>query len=385
MRRDKESLLIILCTSFYMFGFAGSRPLITLYSSELGASNTQIGIIIALYSVLPLLLSISIGKLVDKFGKWKPLIFSIFLGSLSLMIPFLINGLFGVYISQTIAGLAQIVFVITFQSYVGRFSKRKLRNYYVSIFSIGMAIGHFIGPLASGFLADKFDYSFSLVILGFSVLLTLPFIYLLNLRKQKIVPKRVDETKKDENSIYFLKIADLRKAFLISAIILLAKDIFVAYFPLLAIGKGFSNTAIGLIIALNAAAGILIRIILPFLITRFKENAIIVFSIVGAGIIFVMLPFLNGIWMISIVSLLLGLCLGIGQPLSISLTINNLPTERVGEGLGFRLTINKLTQVTGPILLGGISNITGIGSVFYICGFTILAGAFNISSKKRNN
>jgi len=365
-----------------MFGFAGSRPLITLYSSELGASNTQIGIIIALYSVLPLLLSISIGKLVDKFGKWKPLIFSIILGSISLMIPFLINGLLGVYISQTIAGLAQIVFVITFQSYVGRFSKRKLRNYYVSIFSIGMAIGHFIGPLASGFLADKFDYSFSLVILGFSVVLTLPFIYLLNLRKLKIVPKRVDETKEDENPIYFLKIPDLRKAFLISAIILLAKDIFVAYFPLLAISKGFSNTGIGLIIALNAAAGILIRIILPFLLTRFNENAIIVLSIVGAGIIFVMLPFLNGIWIISIVSLLLGLCLGIGQPLSISLTINNLTPERVGEGLGFRLTINKLTQVTGPILIGGISTITGIGSVFYICGFTILAGAINISSKR---
>ena len=382
MRRRKESLLIIICTSLFMFGMAGSRPLITLYSSELGANNIQIGIIVALYSLLPLFLSIYIGKIVDKVGKRNPLILSVILGCISLLIPLLFASLYGVYLSQIMAGLAQIIFAIIFQSYVGRFSKKKLRNYYVSIFSIGMAIGHFIGPLVSGFLADEFDYSYSLAILGCSLFIILPFVFYLDMGHKVKTVKQNGEMMTAEQSERFIKNPDIRRALFISAIILLGKDIFVAYFPLLAVNKGFSNSTIGLIIALNAAAGILIRLVLPILMRNYKENAIIIFSIFSAGVFYLILPFLDSIWTLSILSFFLGLSLGIGQPLSISLTINSLPAERVGEGLGLRLTVNKLTQVMGPLLLGGVANVIGVASIFYLCGAIIVTGAANLTRRK---
>lgn len=382
MRRKKENLLIMSCSIFYMIAIAGSRPLITLYASELGADHIEIGVIVAIYALLPLMLSIYIGKLVDQFGKRTPLLLSVVLGFIALIIPVLLNNLIGVYISQMIAGLGQIIFVIAFQSYVGRFSKKKLTDYYVSIFSIGMAVGHFIGPLISGLIADTVSYAQSLAWLGIAIIFMLPFIFFLDQREEK---RRGAQDKVDDKrgkSTEFLRNDALRQAFFISAIVLLGKDLFIAYFPLLAADKGYSNSMIGFIIALNAAAGILIRMVLPVLLKRFKEYAIVVLSILISGLLFVSLPVFDHLWLVIILSFILGFGLGIGQPLSISLTINLLPHERVGEGLGLRLTINKMTQVAGPIVFGAFSSLTGIASIFYICGAVMIAGAVNVAKKQ---
>ncbi len=51
-----------------MISIAGSRPLIPLYASNLGASPTEIGLIVALFSSLPMFLSIKAGKVIDRIG-----------------------------------------------------------------------------------------------------------------------------------------------------------------------------------------------------------------------------------------------------------------------------------------------------------------------------
>ncbi|MFJ8266143.1 MFS transporter [Peribacillus asahii] len=74
---------------------------------------------------------------------------------------------------------------------------------------------------------------------------------------------------------------------------------------------------------------------------------------------------------------MLGFCTGICQPLSIFATIIALPKERVAEGLGLRLTFNKLTQVIGSLSLGSLSSVFGTPSVFYTCGAIILIGSLH--------
>lgn len=380
MNRRKESLFIILSTSLYMIGIAGSRPIVTLYASELGASYFEIGLLVTLFSVLPLVSSIFLGRKIDKIGQWKPLLASVVLGGLSLSFPLLFRGIAGIYGSQIIGGLAQIIFVVAFQSFVGRHSKKKMRDYFVAIFSIGMASGQFAGPLLGGLIAERMSYVNSMAILGLFIFMTFPMLLLLNV-KNISQAKRMDREAIKEKAIDLLKIADLRRAIVISAVILLAKDIFTAYFPLLGVDKGFSLTAIGIIISLNSAAGLIIRIVLPALLVKFNESQIIVFTIMSAGLLFSLFPLFENALLCSILSLLLGFSLGIGQPLSISMTINALPVQRVGEGLGVRLTVNKMTQVLGPLLLGGISSVMGMTSVFYFCSAAILTGSVNLLKK----
>ena len=371
--RTKNKNLIFICTALFMVSIAGSRPLIPLYADELGANHTEIGAIIALFSFFPLFLSILFGKVIDCVGVKVPIIASVLLGILSLVILCIFQNLIGVYISQIFSGLAQLMFVLSMQSYSGQFSKSKLREYYITVFSISMAAGSFVGPILAGFLTDWIGYNYAFLTLSSALVCMLPLSLFFSGNKAFSIQKKTNGW----NSFQLLCIPDLRKAVLVSSVGLLAKDMYIAFFPLLAAENGLSTSAIGLIIALNAGAGILIRGFLPWVSKYLKRDVIITVSILVSGIMYMLNPLANHVFWLSILSVILGFCTGICQPLSIFATIITLPKERMAEGLGLRLTFNKLTQIVGPMSLGTLSSVVGISGIFYACGAIILLGSLH--------
>ena len=64
-------LLIVLCN---MSSFRASKVLISLFALELGASQFYIGIMIAMYSLLPALLAVHAGKVSDRLGVRLPML-----------------------------------------------------------------------------------------------------------------------------------------------------------------------------------------------------------------------------------------------------------------------------------------------------------------------
>ncbi|KKI89015.1 hypothetical protein WQ54_27675 [Bacillus sp. SA1-12] len=365
--------IVFICTALFMVSIAGSRPLIPLYADELGASHAEIGVIVALFSFFPLFLSIQTGKMIDLIGVKGPLIVSILFGILSMVILSIFHNLIGVYISQIFAGLAQLVFVLSMQAYSGQFLKSKLREYYITVFSIAVAAGSFAGPLFSGFLTDSIGYSSAFLTLSFVLVGMLPISFFFSVEKTMSIQDKKDEG----NSFQLLRIPDLRKAVLASSVGLLAKDMYIAFFPLLAAESGLSASAIGVIIALNAGAGMFIRSFLPWVSKHLKRNVVITISILVSGAVYMLNPLTDHVVWLSILSIILGFCTGICQPLSIFATIIALPKERVAEGLGLRLTFNKLTQIIGPLSLGSLSSVFGMSGIFYACGVIILMGSFH--------
>ncbi|MCI2256685.1 MFS transporter [Domibacillus sp. PGB-M46] len=372
-RRQFHSYIFFTCTALYMVSIAGSRPLIPLYANKLGASHMEVGILVSLFSFLPLFVSIPFGKVIDRVGIKKPLIASILLGSVSLIILFLFGNIAGVYLSQIFSGLSQLVFVLSMQAYSGQFSKSKLREYYISVFSIAVAAGSFIGPLIAGFSSDFFSYNYAFLLLGILLILTLLLSFVFD-GKQSI---EKSSRKRTGNAFGLLRIPDLRKAVLVSSIVLLSKDTYIAFFPLLASENGHSGFVIGVIVSLNAGAGMLIRGFLPWISQHLKRDVVITLSILLAGLSYLLHPVADHIVWLSMFSLLLGFCTGIAQPLSIFATIMALPKNRVAEGLGLRLTFNKLTQIIAPLSLGTVSGFIGMSGVFYICGIIILTGSIH--------
>ncbi|MEH6948691.1 MFS transporter [Bacillus sp. JJ634] len=372
-RRKINKNLVFISTTLFMVSIAGSRPLLPLYADELGASHAEIGLIVALFSFFPLFLSIQSGRMIDRIGVKGPLIASIIFGILSMLILSIFHNLVGVYISQIFSGFAQLVFVLSMQAYSGQFPKSKLREYYISVFSIAVAAGSFFGPLFSGFLTDLIGYSTAFLTLSF--VLAGPLLLSLFFSEKKAMA--IQEKKNEKNSFQLLRIPDLKRAVLVSSVGLLAKDTYIAFFPLFAAENGLSPSAIGGIIALNAGAGMFIRSFLPWVSKRVDRDVIITISIFVSGIMYMLNPLSNHILWLSILSIILGFCTGICQPLSIFATIIALPKERVAEGLGLRLTFNKLTQVVGPLSLGSLSSVFGIPGVFYACGAIILIGSLH--------
>lgn len=117
-----------------------------------------------------------------------------------------------------------------------------------------------------------------------------------------------------------------------------------------------------------------IRSFLPWISKRLKRDVIITISILVSGFIYILNPLYNHVLWLGILSIILGFCTGICQPLSNCATILALPKERVAEGLGLRLTFNILTQIVGPLSLSSIIEMPGI---FYACRIIILIGTLH--------
>ena len=56
--------------------FVGARMTTTLFALELGASEAAVGVLMSLFALLPMLLSVSAGRLIDRIGPRRPLGFS---------------------------------------------------------------------------------------------------------------------------------------------------------------------------------------------------------------------------------------------------------------------------------------------------------------------
>ncbi|MBM7573419.1 MFS transporter [Aquibacillus albus] len=363
---------ILLIALVFITGMAGTRPLVPLLSDQLQANKAEIGVIVALFALLPFFFAIKIGQLVDRIGYKKPLIISAFFTSIALSLPLFLPGLFFIYISQIIAGISHTVFAVSAQTSVSHTGKN---NEGIMIFSIGVALGSFTGPMLGGVIADIWSYPVAFGFLAcFGLLASILSIFI----KEKATTKSSEQHPKLLHSLRLLKIKNLRVAFLVSVLILLGKDMYTAYFPLLAQEYGLSSSTIGLIVSLNALGGIFIRFFMSKLSGKYSMKKIMLASIFASSVLFILLPFFNSVLLLGLLSFILGLGLGIGQPLSISTTVNALPEERVGEGLGLRLTANRLTQLSGPVLFGSIAQIVSIASVFWILGVIVFLGGLKV-------
>jgi MFS family permease len=182
-----------------------------------------------------------------------------------------------------------------------------------------------------------------------------------------------------------LRIPALRRMFIASGFLSGAWDLYNFYLPVYGHSVGLSASAIGMILATFSAATLVIRLALPVMARRHDEIRILTAALVAASVAYLMFPFFSNAWALAAISFLLGLGLGIGQPLSMNLIYNFAPAGRTSEAAGIRVTVNNMAHVTIPLVFGGIGAALGFTAVFISNAAVLLAGALvnNRSAPRR--
>ena len=373
-------LIIIIFQSFYI-GFRGNTMLTTLYAISLEASTFQVGIIVGLAAFFPMVLSIYIGQVSDKIGFRYPLMLGSFGVSVALFLPYIIKGeLYILFVSQAIFGLAFILLLVNIQNLVGKISTIDNRAQNYAIFSLGISTASLLGPLITGFSIDHLGYNNTYLIL--SLMAAIPGCFILfNLLK---LPTSTVTKEISTNSFKdLLASQSLRKTFIISGVILSGIGIYEFYFPIYGKYIGFSASMIGIILSVNASAFIMVRLFMPLLIKRYTEEGVLKGCLFIAAGAFLLIPFFKGVIALAIVSFILGIGLGCGQPLSIVMAYNASPEGRTGEVLGVRLTVNKIVQFFVPIIFGSVGAMVGFFPVFWSNSLLLFSGGlFGFTNNK---
>jgi MFS family permease len=159
-----------------------------------------------------------------------------------------------------------------------------------------------------------------------------------------------------------------------SGVTLTGIELFSFYMPVYGQSIGLSASRIGLVLSSYAAAAFVVRLLMQGLAKRFTETGVLTASLFIAAATYALFPLLSGVPMLVVTAFLLGLGLGSAQPLTIMLTYHHAPKGRSGEALGMRLTVNKITQISIPLVFGGIGAVFGLNPVFFANAAFLLGG-----------
>jgi len=360
--------------------YKGVRVLNTLYALELGATPLHIGLLLATYGVFPLLLAVLAGRIADRYGSRVPIIVGMVVCTLGVMLPWFAPSLPLLFIGAAVTGLGFIIGQVAFQSLVGSLGEGMARTKNFNNYALIVAVADFVGPVFAGFSIDHAGHVPTFLFLG--LLSATSIIAIVALAKRVPRHRKPAPAPAGQRMIDLLRDADMRRVLIAGAVVMTGIDLFQLYIPLYGHQIGLSASAIGMVLGAAAAATFVSRAVLPALVRRFSEEKTLLYALFLAAAMFTLIPFFTSAIVLAAICFMLGLGMGLGQPLTVILCYRYSPAGRGGESLGLRIAINNAMHVVVPALFGAVGAVFGLAPVFWANAGVIAAG--NWYARKRS-
>lgn len=366
-------MAVWLCLALGVLTFvamAGARLLLSLYAIELGAPPFTVGMLIATLQVMPLLLSLPTGRLADRFGtRWLMTGGFASVGT-AMLLAFFHPSLTVFFVAAALNGLLQAVNNVALQNIMGVLSRPEERARNFSNLALTGAAGNFLGPLLAGVSIDQLGHAgASLVMLCVAVTGIAAL-----LGWGGVLPAGSGRSASHAKGRRWPPMREIAPLLLVSALVQLCTDLYLFYMPVYGRGVGLSATTIGVMSAAFAGATFLMRAVMPNLLKWLGEGRLLSYSFFVAAAGFALVPFFTTAYPLAVVSFLIGLGAGCGQPVTMLLMVGRSAAGRSGETLGLQLTVNSLIRTGGPALLGVAGSLIGLGPVYLLSAVVMAAG-----------
>ncbi|MFD8820006.1 MFS transporter, partial [Streptomyces sp. NPDC059627] len=340
------------------FGFAQgavsmARPAVSYRALALGADERAVGVIAGVYALLPLFAAVPLGRRTDH-GRCAPLLpVGVVLISGGCALSGLAGSLWAMALWSGVMGLGHLCFVIGAQSLVARQSAPHEQDRNFGHFTIGASLGQLIGPIAAGALIGGHDMAGSsalaLVVAGAGA--AVAFTSLWRIEDRTAVTSRTAAGDRVPVG-RILRTRGVPAGMLISLSVLSATDILTAYLPVVGQHRDITPAVIGVLLSVRAGATIACRLVLTPLLRLLGRPALLTVTCFLAAVLCGGIALPVPVWALALMLAVLGFCLGVGQPLSMTTVVQAAPDGARSTALALRLTGNRLGQVAAPAPAG---------------------------------
>lgn len=353
-------LRLVIAFSFAQGAVSMARPAVSYRALSLGADERAIGVIAGVYALLPLFAAVPLGRRTDH-GRCAPLLpVGVVLISGGCALSGTAGSLGALAAWSGVMGLGHLCFVIGAQSIVARQSAPDEQDRNFGHFTIGASLGQLIGPVAAGSLiGGDMGRSSALALIVSAVVAAVSLTSLWRIehvRPSGGGPKRGEKVP----VLGILRTRGVPAGIFISLAVLSATDILTAYLPVVGEHRGIAPATVGVLLSLRAAATIACRLVMTPLISLLGRTTLIAVTCALAALLCAGIALPVPVWGLGVMLALLGFCLGVGQPLSMTTVVQAAPEGARSTALALRLTGNRLGQVAAPH--GGGADRGGCGS-----------------------
>ena len=367
-----------ICVHGSMAGMRLAAPLLALRE---GYSVAAVGFLVALFALTQVFLALPAGRFADRHGLKRPMAYSVAVACGGAGLAALFPTFAVLCLAALMTGAGAGGATIAVQRHAGRavHDPTVLKQVF-SWLSIGPAVSNFIGPFAAGLAIDhagSTSGSLEGYRAAFLLLALLPLVSWLCVRGTQDLPAAAATAHGGQRPRAWdlLKDAPFRRLLIVNWLISSCWDVHAFAVPLLGHERGLSAAVIGTIFGAFALAATAIRVLMPFVARHLRERGVMAAAMLLTAVLFGVYPLLHSALAMGLCSVLLGLALGTGQPMVMSLLHQITPPHRQGEALGLRLMAINASSVAMPLVFGSAGAVVGVAGLFWAVGAAGLAGA----------
>jgi MFS family permease len=365
-------MLVAFATFAYWFAAHGLRPLLPLHLDELGASDSTIGLVVALFPLASLGLAIPSGRLVDRVG--SPRIVSLgFVGMIATGLAFTMATTVGaVAVGVVGLGLVELAVWVALQAFASSAGDGEFRIRFLAIFSFAWGLGVALGPLAGARLYEA--AGFTAVAIGYAATSIVALLILAGApRVQDPVADAPGRLGMWSGAGRLWQSAPIRLTLVSSYVVLFIYGVNASFLPLLLERRGLPVSAVGTVLASVGVSSLAVRLALPALQRRLGARRALLLSMWLGLVPMALMPAVDGYGWWLVLALVCGLGLGMNPPITVELMARHTTGQERGLAMGMRLTANRVSQVTQPIVFGAAIPIVGFSATFAGAGAVLAA------------
>ena len=358
---------------------AGIRLAAPLAALRDGHSAWAVGVLLGLFAAAPIVLALRAGRLADEHGYHRPMrvavVFVVSGGLCAVASAWLGDGMTSfaaLCLAAVLSGAGANIGLIAIQHTAGRMAHdaTALKRIF-SWLGLAPALSNVIGPVLAGTLIDAAGFG-----PAFALLTLLP---LASLAWARFVPVEVRDAAAPRlprrNAWNLLRSPGFGRLLLVNWLLSSSWDVHSFLVPILGHDRGFSASAIGLILGVFATAVTLVRLAIPMLAHRLREGQVLVGAMLCCGAVFAVYPLATHAWMMGVFATLLGLALGAVQPMIMTTLHQITPADRHGEAIALRSMAINLSSALMPLAFGMAGAAFGASALFWLMGSAVASGS----------
>ncbi len=377
---DYRLLVPLLLTSVIIQTVYAIVRVTTSYRAiELDLPVVWLGVISATFAVLPMVLAVWVGRLLDRghdaLAAW--------IGSALLVLAcagfyFWANSIATLLFLTALFGIAHLFLMASQQMLCIRSAGRRGRDAAFGNYVVSSAIGQGLGPYVIAWVGGPAMLPSTGRL--FAIALLISIVSLVTAAAIRPAPKHLMPSPSREVVPVraLLRQPGLMAVLVASVITITSQDLLTIYLPLLGASQNIDVRSIGSLLTVRSIASLVSRLGYTRILRLIPRQPLTLITMTGAAIGFACFALPLPLPVMYAAMTFLGLSLGIATTLSLTNVVDLASTAAMGTVMSLRITGNRLGQAAVPFIASLIAAATGVGGIFAIIAASLAASGWSV-------
>jgi MFS family permease len=356
---------------------------------DLGASPAEVGVIAASFAILAVIVALPAGAWADRVGGEIVAVLGTVLMAISAVGLAVVDSLLLLGVAYMCAGLAQTVTLIAQQAIVGNTGGRAGRDERYGVYASAASLGQLVGPTLAGALAGGAMLGtagsqggsnneapvFVLAAICCAVATGIGFPAARRSRASGRPSGATPPAPVLSAAASVVRRPGMLRALVVSTMTVASIDMLIAYLPVYGEENALPVELVGFLLSLRAGSTLVSRVLLRQGLRRLGRRVLLAIGLCVACVSIGLVPLTARADILVGLMVAFGLGIGVSQPITVGWVADSSPRHERATAISIRLTANRLSLLTVPLLMGSIAGAAGVGMIFVALAALLAVGA----------